>query len=654
MKLKQVKQFVIPITIIAFIASLIWTYISINSKPIDNKVKEVSIEVIPEYKITSGKSLLIWPEGTVFKQGMASYFYSAQPTVNITPIIKITGMEQGIINGNIKSRITIGAYDDKSQEYWSYQISETASTSFYLNESKISSEIAVDNIPVNVMAAYDQILKIGNELMFQTGKLNLIVKSDINISGVINGNKIEKSLVQELPFTFQQSYFTVPKPNDIKSQITLIESNTKSPQKSIIEVVRGNLLAISIDIMLFVALLFFIISNNKNKSKTLIDHKRFKEWITEGNVDIKDMLKINILSLEGLVDLAIDLDKRVIFDNRFRKYYVLTEDIVYVYDSEQTMLQDNRQQLGKLLIDKALLKPEQLEVGLFYQKQIGSRLGESLIALGFIDETTLYSTLAAQQNTDYYELKPSKDITDISWVKTMSIQKAKALVALPLGKRFDGKLVIACSDPSREGIKKTLKDMFGLDIYLVFARPSAILEVLEHLTIQGNLRSKKQNQTDDNYIMPYERLTQEERDKFIASYYRGNVMNNLLLKASGTVDIALLNQVPAQEYNLSWLVHKNLINAEYAALINGLEKVVEAMDFESRHQKLIPSLLDILLNANFITSETMEWINREQVLQSVSIEQLLDDNFIASEDTIKQAKYIIKLLDNILNKSVLE
>ena len=88
--------------------------------------------------------------------------------------------------------------------------------------------------------------------------------------------------------------------------------------------------------------------------------------------------------------------------------------MTYIHDPGLTNpFIDNKQQLGKILIDRGLIQPEQLETGLYYQKRIGCRLGESLIALGFIDETILYSTLAAQQKIAYYELDTKKEITEI-------------------------------------------------------------------------------------------------------------------------------------------------------------------------------------------------------------------------------------------------
>lgn len=653
MHMKFVRQILIPIVLIALIISIISTYISIKSKPAAEP-KIVSLNVLPQYTITSGKDLIIWPGGTVFEQGMAAYFYAAMPQVIITPVIKISGLDQGYVNGTIRSMVVVQSIDDKSRTYWSYTLNDTPAQKFTLSQGASGQadmlNFTAPEVILDVPAAYELASRIGNELMFQAGTFQLVVHSNINIGGTVNGIPVQKDFVNSLPLTLQQVSFSIPKSQDAAVEVLLSgDENSAKSQRPLLEAVYSNLLPISINTALLVLLLILVLMGNMDKSKAAIEHRRFKEWITEGRVQVNDKFKINILSLEGLVDLAIDLDKRVIFDPKESKYYVLEENIVYIYDSENSLdVLDSRQQLGKLLLERELIKPEQLEIGLHYQRKIGRRLGESLIALGFIDETTLYSTLAGQQGIDYYEIDTSMEITDTSWLDKMSIQKAKALMALPLGVRGDGKLVIACSEVSGESIREALEEIFGTEIKVVASRPSAIYETLERIDALKKLGVSDSNLMGDDRTGLSQPIEEEEREKFIASYYRGKIWHELLLKASGLIGPAVLNQVRGMESPLGWLASRNIINGENVSLIKGMDRAIEAMDWQSRQKKQLPELLDLLSKANYITLETLEWINRETAVQGLSINQLLLRNFIVSEDTLKKASLLLDALESII------
>jgi hypothetical protein len=651
MKKIGIKQVLIPSILIAFVLSLIWNYTTLKSFSSEEPVLDATLEIIPDYKIISGKALIAWPKGTVFEQGMASYFYAAEPVIHVAPIVKLSGFEQGKLDGVIKSEVFIQVVDDKSQIYWSYKLRDYEQKRFTLSNDTVSSELQyqADNISLDINSVYNRMLQISNELMFQTGVFQMVIHSNVNVVGIINHIEIERTITQTLPITLQQAGFTIPKTQELITQVTFTENNI-SPNliQRGLEIGLNHPLQFSISFILFIMLGISLIWNYRSKSIAYSEHRRYKDWITEGSVEVKDRLMINILSLEGLVDLAIDLDKRVIYDARVNKYYVLTEDITYIYDRDslKAML-DNKQHLGKLLIDNGLLKPEQLEIGLYYQKKIGSRLGESLIALGFIDETTLYSTLAAQQKIDYYEMDPKQEIVNTEWLSKMSIQKARTLMSLPLGTRSDGRLVIACSESSREGVQNALQEIFGSDIYLVFTKPSAIHERLDRIDTKE--KQSINMELGNNKITAYERLSEIEREQFLSSFYRGNLVEDIYLKATGILDSVMLSQVPAKEGLLSWAVHHNRMDGELASLMIGLSKAIETLDWKARKEKQLPELLTILKEANYLTPETEQWINREVVLQGLSIEQLLYINYIASKETIKKTRYLLDTLESILN-----
>lgn len=643
----------ILLALTAWMASVAWTGISIQPESAVVPVQDLSLVVTSDYRITSGKGLIIWPNGTVFEQGKAAYFYAAQPQVTVKPSVKIEGQSQGQVTGTLQSRAELQAVNDKGQIYWSYPIKVLQREAFVFSQGGVAgseyTNFTASGLSLDVAGVYGLALEISKELNFQTGVLQLVVTTDIHVTGTAGGSPVDKNVTQTLPLILQPESFSIPKPQDTAIKVILTEAPVPPGlMETLLGTARSHWLQLSLDGALTVLILLLFLRRKWSVSKSMLEHRRFKDWITEGTVEVKDKLAISILTLEGLVDLAIDLDKRVIYDPKIMKYFVLAEGMLYVHDSESAKaVLGNRQQLGKLLLERRLIRPEQLETGLYYHQRIGNRLGESLIALGFIDETTLYSTLAAQQHISYYELSSSEEVQDTGWVSTMSLNKARALQAFPLGQRADGKWVIACSEPAKEGIRKVMEELFGVDAITVATRPSAIYEHLERLEAQEKIRAYRDQ---GNSNEPVEGLTASECEQFTESYYRGNIMHGLLLKAAKLVDPAVLSQAPAQERLTAWLASRNSIDGEIANLLKGLDKAVADMDWKTRQSRTIPGMVELLQKSDYLTPEMVEWAEQERVLQKMPAAQLFIRNYLASAETLQKGARILGALEGILNK----
>lgn len=65
-----------------------------------------------------------------------------------------------------------------------------------------------------------------------------------------------------------------------------------------------------------------------------VQQARYEEWISEGTVSLdRGGRSVPVASLEDLVDVAIDTNKRVIHDPERGAYVVLDGEVTYVYDS---------------------------------------------------------------------------------------------------------------------------------------------------------------------------------------------------------------------------------------------------------------------------------------------------------------------------------
>lgn len=323
------------IVLVLLLASVLVTYFIAVRGPRDKQEQEISLSIVPEYQIISEKAVRPYPQGTVFEEGMAAYFYAVQPEIRVTPHITVKGMEAGELSGSIVSNAVLQAVDDKSQLYWQYELIQYQPQTFRLAPGA-EGQASYDSkeISIAVASAYETITQIADELQFPNGSLQIIVSSDINIMGSINGYPVEKNVQMRLPLSLQTVYFSVPKSQDSSAAISLTGGSTgKSRQGAVISALLEHPVLSSLTFALFLLYLFLFLYDHSRKRKAVDSYKRYKEWITEGSAEtLEGQRKVKIGSLEGLVDLAIDLNKRVIYDSGRGMYYVLTEDIVYLFD----------------------------------------------------------------------------------------------------------------------------------------------------------------------------------------------------------------------------------------------------------------------------------------------------------------------------------
>jgi hypothetical protein len=74
-----------------------------------------------------------------------------------------------------------------------------------------------------------------------------------------------------------------------------------------------------------------------NVIETELARSRYDEWISRGDLPTKSEKQyISIDTLEDIVDIAIDSNKRVIYDRRYEAYGVVDDDIVYYYAEGET------------------------------------------------------------------------------------------------------------------------------------------------------------------------------------------------------------------------------------------------------------------------------------------------------------------------------
>ena len=106
-----------------------------------------------------------------------------------------------------------------------------------------------------------------------------------------------------------------------------------------------------------------------------------------------------------------------------------------------------RKKMGELLIERKIITPEELSLGLEEQKKKGGYLSQHLIALGFATELDIATCLSNQYNFAYLPLKNYIILPDM--LELIPLKWVKIYTLIPVDKVCNV-LSVAMADPLNE------------------------------------------------------------------------------------------------------------------------------------------------------------------------------------------------------------
>jgi type IV pilus assembly protein PilB len=132
--------------------------------------------------------------------------------------------------------------------------------------------------------------------------------------------------------------------------------------------------------------------------------------------------------------------------------------------------------LGDMLVRAGILTREQIDKGLAEAKANGTKLGMSLIKLGFIDEQALAVALARQHQVPAVDLEKVK--LDPKVLKLIPAELALKHLVIPL-RRVGRTLTVAMADPSHGGALDDIKFFTRFEVEPVIAGEVTLRKIVE-------------------------------------------------------------------------------------------------------------------------------------------------------------------------------
>jgi hypothetical protein len=137
--------------------------------------------------------------------------------------------------------------------------------------------------------------------------------------------------------------------------------------------------------------------------------------------------------------------------------------------------------VGEMLVSRGIITAEQLAQALAAQKNLGKRLGETLIDLGYITSKDLLWILSDQADIPFVDLRP--DMLDEKLINSFPEKLLYDNTILPLYET-ENRIFIAVGDPTNvPGIQK-LKEMTTKEVVISGAEPKKIERLLDRFFLE--------------------------------------------------------------------------------------------------------------------------------------------------------------------------
>lgn len=181
--------------------------------------------------------------------------------------------------------------------------------------------------------------EVQNQLNSTKGLTDVRVVSVSNIEGTVRGDSVDKKYTSEMALNVDSTTYQVSEKSTINEEHRIEEKREVISEPPLLKSI-GSIIISALGIVSVIALILgrkldYIVLTEEEEEKINIYRSReqFSEWITTGEFPSEREYEQTVLvdDLEGLVDVAIDTNKRVIEDKQLEVSTVLDDNYVYIY-----------------------------------------------------------------------------------------------------------------------------------------------------------------------------------------------------------------------------------------------------------------------------------------------------------------------------------
>jgi hypothetical protein len=241
--------------------------------------------------------------------------------------------------------------DEKKVDYSFYKMPNKRiweiSTPLTTDRQRVTSKgTATTNFTVDADSIRDlkRRLTKRHKSLYSVANIQSVVNVTTWVNGTIGGKRVQRVFTYTLPISGTQDYYVINPPRKPQQQFTYTRPVRVPTEPSMLSI-GGSIASLVVPLGALVALVygrkdgwFDVPETARDEAKRAKLRSEFDAWVTSGTVPAANgRTNITVDSLEGLVDVAIDSDKRAIEDDETGTYVVLDADTRYQFTPEWTV-----------------------------------------------------------------------------------------------------------------------------------------------------------------------------------------------------------------------------------------------------------------------------------------------------------------------------
>lgn len=276
----------------------------------------------------------VFDRGTVLAD-RPFYLESVTPALDGQFVYGYEASDGGNLDGAVDVTLVYRSVNGDGVEFWR---DERELRSRSLSSLAPGEQVRVP-FSVNVTAARLEMAAIEEQLGPTPGNTEIIVESSLRADGQRNGDPVTVERSYQLSIRPNSGIYGVDDPGPVENGDRQVGQTVTTASYGPL---RGTLPPLLLVASLLVAAgLVVALSRGElalsDREREWLDYQQdragFTEWISTGSVpeEARSKTRIELDSLGGLVDVAIDSDRRVIEDDEQDAYYVV-DSVVYVFE----------------------------------------------------------------------------------------------------------------------------------------------------------------------------------------------------------------------------------------------------------------------------------------------------------------------------------
>lgn len=305
---------------------------------------ETDIERVTAWESTGGFSYSAtvtngtgpYDEGTVL-HNRSVYFTQLTPRLNGSFTYRYTAIEGGSLTANTSLALVFRSVSDvegNETVYWRTERALATSTTTLESEQRQRLSFST-----NVTAAKERAEAIERRLGETPGTIRAHLLSRVQLSGTRNGQPVERTRSYRLPIQFEQGVYQLRDDGPVSA-------SGNRTHRTAVPISYGPFKEVGGPLLLMASVCGLIglagaritgrlsVPESDRAKVTYRKHREeFDSWITAGRVPdaVLDGPKVEVDTLEGLVDAAIDMNRRVIEDLNRNQFVLVTDSATYLY-----------------------------------------------------------------------------------------------------------------------------------------------------------------------------------------------------------------------------------------------------------------------------------------------------------------------------------